>query len=58
MEKNDPHVIDGTALTSWLSRQKRHNWRYLRQICDKLFYNGKRQRADGLIVWDQPSCSS
>ena len=33
-------ILDGTALTSRLSRQNRHNRRYLRQKCDKLSSSG------------------
>jgi hypothetical protein len=35
-----PQNIDGTVLTNRLSRQNRHNRRYLRQKCDKLFSSG------------------
>src|SRR5580693_1019877 len=34
-------MLDGTALTSRLSRQNRHNRRYLRQRCDKLLAAGQ-----------------
>src|SRR6266700_966407 len=36
-----PQIIEGTALTSRLSRQNRHNRRYLRQRCDKLLAAGQ-----------------
>ena len=36
-----PQIIEGTALTSRLSRQNRHNRRYSRQRCDKLLAAGQ-----------------
>jgi hypothetical protein len=45
MEEVKPQIIDGTALTSRLSRQDRHNGQYLLPKCCQIY----NQRATGLI---------
>ncbi len=53
MECFRSQIIDSTGLMSRYSRQNRHNRRYLLRKCCQI---GK-QRATGLIVWDQPGTS-
>jgi hypothetical protein len=50
MEYIKPQIIDGTALTGRLSRQNRHNRRYLRAKCGQTL----QRVAIGLIGVDRP----
>jgi len=40
MEYGNSQIIEGTALTSWLSWQNRHNWHYLLPKCCQIYPSG------------------